>query len=89
MARIVYKFPFTSLSQPVQVNCSKQARVVLVDCQGKTPTLWIEDDWDGGLRSTWRNYMAFGTGHPIPDNAVHVGSFQMGSYVWHVYWLKS
>lgn len=26
-----------------------------------------------------------GTGHPVPDNAVHLGSFVQIPFVWHVY----
>jgi hypothetical protein len=51
-------------------------------------TIWIENLPDA-IPQLPRKYMIFGTGHPIPDEAKHVGSAlcaQFGAqFVWHVY----
>jgi len=86
--RAVHKFQFTSLSQPLQVLVSREAKVVLVDVQAGVPTVWVDDRWDESLKQYRWDFMAIGTGHPIPDNAEHVGSYQQGPYVWHIYQLR-
>ena len=62
-------------------------RIVHVDCQhpalGDTVEVWFENE-----PPTTRRLRVFGTGHPIPDGAEHVGStarMANGRLVWHVY----
>lgn len=86
--RSVHKHPFSHLSQPLQVQCSRLAKVVLVDTQGGVPTVWIDDERDEAIHTMRRNFMVIGTGHPIPDGATHVGSLMQGAFVWHVYQLQ-
>lgn len=83
--RSIHKFQFQHLSQPLQVQCSRHAQVVLVDVQSGVPSVWIDDERDEGLATSRWDLMVFGTGHEIPKGAEHKGSFQSGPYVWHVY----
>lgn len=48
---------------------------------------WVEDN-DAGTRYA-RTFQAFGTGHELPDSAVHWGTTQRTEgLVWHLYELE-
>lgn len=47
--------------------------------------LWVEVDTDRLTSDNSNIYRVFGTGHPLPDDATHVGSVIDGPFVWHVY----
>lgn len=45
-------------------------------------TVW----WEQGIFTIAREFRVFGTGHPVPDYASHVGSVQsVSGLVWHLY----
>lgn len=86
----VYKYPLrapaaTVLELPYQ---SKPLHVGL-DPQG-VPSIWIEvpDTSPPAVPagpSETRLFDIFGTGWPIKDSHVYVGTFRDGPYIWHVY----
>lgn len=47
------------------------------------PTVWAEVD-DQEVHET-RSFQIFGTGHPLPDGAAHVGTFDAEPFVCHVF----
>lgn len=47
------------------------------------PTLWALVDPAAELET--RTFRVFGTGHAIPDQARHVGSYDADPFVWHVF----
>lgn len=59
-------------------------KVVLVAEQAGYPVVWTEED--GRFEET-RTIIVLGTGHRIPDDFSHLGSFTMydGAAVWHLY----
>ncbi len=59
------------------------ARVVYVDLQAGQPNIWFECDPSADKET--RRFRVFGTGHNIPSNALHRGTFQQPPLVWHVY----
>ena len=48
-------------------------------------TVWAEVDVSDSPTVPTAPYRVFGTGHPIPDEAEHVGSVPVGPFVWHLY----
>lgn len=47
--------------------------------------VWTEEPDDGEQNIPARVVQVFGTGHPIPDDATHLGSVVASPYVWHIY----
>lgn len=82
MARTVWKFPL-SWAAYQEIEMPEQARVVLVGMQGDTPTVWAECDTEATDEK--RGFYVRGTGEVIRDGPAHVGSFQQGPLVWHVF----
>ena len=46
--------------------------------------IWVEGAFDGGERRE-ALFTTHGTGHPIPSQERHVGSYRVGPFVWHIY----
>ena len=38
-----------------------------------------------GSTKVWRKVLVYGTGDPVPADAVHIGTMMMGPFVWHVF----
>lgn len=91
MPRTVFKYRIDSaLDDPVFMP--RDAVEVLVGHQGRHVFVWAEhwlpEEEGEEKRMEKRRYGVYGTGHEIPDEATHVGSFLTqpdGAFVWHVY----
>jgi hypothetical protein len=59
------------------------ALVLKVEMQGPVACIWYELDTKD--RCIPRTFKILGTGQPIPDKCVHVGTYQDPPYVWHLY----
>lgn len=81
--KTIYKYP---LADSGLLNLPTGAKIVHCDVQRDIPTLWIEVDTVAELEE--RRFTVYGTGHPIGDNATHVGTYFDGPFVWHVYEIK-
>ncbi len=78
----VYKFPvhfMASFSYPM----SADAEIVHVALQDGQPHFWFCTDTLAPPVS--RHFQVFGTGHDIPHNAKHLGSWLEGAFVWHLF----
>jgi hypothetical protein len=66
------------------IEMPARARIVKVDHQDGIVTIWAEvgRGSDDHVRRLFRIY---GTGQPIVDDDVYVGTYFEGPYVWHVY----
>ncbi len=64
--------------------------VIAAGTQGPDPTedckVWIELDSDDSIHE--QDFGVFGTGHYIPDGAVHQATFQAPPFIWHFYSLN-
>jgi len=81
--RTIWKFPLLIVDDFIHLEMPVGSRVLHVDMQGDTPCIWAELDSDAPKEV--REFLVFGTGHPIPVSLNHVGSFQMPPFVWHIY----
>lgn len=79
--KIVWKFPLGM--GPNKIDMPIGAKVVDVAMQGGFPHLWVEVQDPEKVER--RLFEVFGTGHPIPDEYDHVGTFHDPPFVWHVY----
>lgn len=86
---VVYKYPLSL--REVTVEMPKNARIVLVNHQKGTPTIWAQVDT--GEPPEKRTFIVYGTGQAMPefDWMDHVGSYvehseeEVTDFVWHVY----
>ena len=83
MTRTVHKYKLELTSEVQRWLMRETYKVVHVGLQNGFIHLWVEVDTD--TYNAERRFQIFGTGHNIPDSAVHVGSVMVDPYVWHVY----
>ncbi len=85
MARTIHKYLIQDLfALPLPAGW----KPLLVEEQNGTPCLWVELDTDD--KELWNHhFQVFGTGHALPDFGSHIGSWQSGPFVWHLYQLGS
>jgi hypothetical protein len=84
--KTIWKYPF-SVADRFTLSMPEGAQILHVDLQSGIPCLWAlvipeRPPTEVGFR-------VFGTGHPflggLGANLVHVGTFQQGPLVWHVF----
>lgn len=78
---IIYKYPLKLGVTELQVPYS--CKVLSVQMQGDTPTLWAMVDPEGLPRSL--KVHCIGTGQEVPKHTFHIGTVQDGAYVWHFF----
>lgn len=94
MATTIWKFPLGFVvggGDPVcDVQMPAGAEILRMGMQGPahgqarlTPTLWALVDDQAALET--RRFQVVGTGHPLPDGAAYVGSWDAAPFVWHVF----
>ncbi len=76
----IYKYdvPFGAISAH---RIYENPQFVLAGIQDEIPRIWAKVS--GGERMI-RKFTVVGTGHEFPDGWEHIGSFQHGSFVWHI-----
>jgi hypothetical protein len=75
--KVVYKY---SVASGASIEFPQEAKVVHVE----NFFVWIELNPEAE-KNTVMNFEIFGTGHTIPDEACHFGTFLEGAFVWHLY----
>lgn len=80
--KTVHKFAVVDGSLIVDLPAS--AKVVRVAVQGGLLCAWFELD-PAAKKDTHRVFRVVGTGHPIDDEEIHVGSCEDGPFIWHLY----
>ena len=81
--KVVWKFALGMGLNVITVPVG--AKIVHIEMQDGFPQLWAEISDPSSSHVEVRQFEIFGTGHPIPDKAQHVGTFLDPPYVWHVY----
>lgn len=83
-ATVVWKFPIPYGRDIVEVLMPRGAEVLYVADQTGTPCMWARVDPDNEEVS--RLFRFSGTGHYLDDEVgAHIGSWQQGSFVWHLF----
>lgn len=79
----IFKYPL-GFSAANHLDMPVGSRPVMVAMQNGQVTMWAQVDPDFET-TTKRDFVVAGTGHPVPDDYVHVGSCMDGMFVWHVF----
>lgn len=84
MKRRIYKYYLTN-SQRQLVELPQGFQILHVGQQDGNLVLWAMVDVDAPTEKV--PIMIFGTGHPIPEDLFlyHIGTVQVGHFVWHVF----
>ena len=80
--RTIWKFviPFPE----GQVAMPRGAKILALQKQDRTPTIWAEVDSEAPKEN--HLFVIYGTGHPLAEVAgTYIGTFQSPPFVWHVY----
>lgn len=85
---VVWKFPVLSTG-PMEIDVPHPGYVRLVGRDPATGLIafWAEVDPTAPKRA--RRFQVVGTGHPVPGDAIHVGSVIMDMLVWHLFELRA
>lgn len=85
MDQRIYKYNLP-LDVTFAIDMPAGARILDVQPQGSFISLWAIVDIDQTEIVT-RSFQLVGTGHPIPMEhaSEHIGTCQLGDYVWHVF----
>jgi hypothetical protein len=78
----VHKFQF-GISDIVEIEMPKDAKILHVECQNFIPCIWAHVNTEN--EKELRHFRVIGTGHLVDGHLKHVGSFQQGIYVWHLW----
>ena len=81
--KTVWKYRLDLLDGQQVIKMPKGAQVLSVDMQHDQPTLWAEVDSEAPMEP--RYFQVHGTGHPIANGGVFVGSAVGVPFVWHIY----
>lgn len=86
MARTIWKFPLGMEAQQT-LGVGGDPRIVHVAVQHDVPCVWVEHDPSLVGSSPPLRVEVVGTGHTVPAEARHAGTFTMsdGRFVFHVY----
>lgn len=85
MSRTIYKYAIVpDENAEVHIDAPDTFKPLAVQMQSGVPCLWAEVDPDS--RIVEHEFEVVGTGWRVPDDGIHVGSWQGGSYVWHLYY---
>lgn len=78
----VWKYPF-AVRDRVEIVMPRGAEILLVADQDGAACIWARVCPNRPTET--RTFVIFGTGYPILPGGNHVGSFQQGPFVWHVF----
>lgn len=80
--KAVHKFELVGLGHDNEFDMDPTGGILHVGMQ-RTVTIWVTVDT--AAPKVTRVFRVFGTGHPIPDDWLPVGTCFDGPFVWHVF----
>ncbi len=83
MKQVIWKFPLELVAEQ-DVEMPEDGRVLTIQTQGETLTLWALVDQTNKLAK--RRIRLHGTGHPFAGHqGVYLATVQNGPFVWHFF----
>lgn len=86
MSRRIYKY-ILEVSEQQTLTIPRNSKLLLIAVQDGRICAWLEVQEEESLNPdfAWTVYIV-GTGRQVPHEATqHIGTVQMGPYVWHLY----
>jgi hypothetical protein len=80
--RTIFKYP-VPVDDLMHTHSIPAGSVVCYVGQQGCPCIWIEVDTS--MDRVERRFQIFGTGHPVPDGFIYVGTALDEPFVWHVF----
>jgi hypothetical protein len=79
----IYKYAIEAISDSVDVRMPNGAEVLHVAAQGGLICLWARVDTERTSRV--REFEIRGTGDPLTDDLIYLGTAHIDPFVWHVF----
>ena len=81
----IYKYPLgVPLSGVMRITMPISTEIIHANIQNGLATIWAIVDSSNSLTEV-RGFHVVGTGHDIPDNCYHIGTYFENYFVWHVF----
>jgi hypothetical protein len=82
--QVVWKYPIALVADEQVIGVPVRSRCVHVAIQHGVITMWrlVEDP---NTEMTDRRFVIRGTGHPVEEQAMHLGTVLDGAFVWHLF----
>ena len=82
--KTIFKYPLVTRDE-MSLNMPIGAEILTVQLQDGVPCMWTRVD-PSRCQET-RIFHIHGTGNPIPnsDREIYIGTWQKGSFVWHLF----
>lgn len=77
----VYKYPLGIGA--FELTLTRHAQVLCVQMQDGAPHMWVR--LDPSAQDERRQFRFIGTGHPVPESALYIGTVQWEPFVWHLF----
>jgi hypothetical protein len=87
-ASVVWKYELNLFGRLTTLELPAGAVITHFAVQGRRPCIWAHVNPDSSETEV-RGFQIFGTGHPIPPGAKHVGTVLDGDFVWHAFEVRS
>lgn len=81
--KTVYKYPVPRRAPKFEIMMPELLKIIRVGFQNEELQMWAEVLKDS--RQSAVRFAAFGTGQDIPNDAVHVATYDDGPFVLHLY----
>jgi hypothetical protein len=83
--RIIHKYEVPSDPKPFTLMLPPTATILDIQLQGDTPQMWVLKP-AGEVPHVERKFIVIPTGFEFDEGLInHLGTFQYGKYVWHVF----
>ncbi len=81
----IYKYSLgVPLTDVMKTTMPVDADIIHANIQNGLATIWAIVDSSNSLTEV-RSFHVVGTGHDIPDNCKHIGTYFQGYFVWHIF----
>jgi len=81
--KTIHKHVLDIVDEIQELTIPQNSKILFVGNQNGNLTFWIEVDT--ASTPIMRSFVVHGTGHPIRNNEIYIGSAMIAPYVWHVY----
>ena len=87
--KTIYKYQLRVIDDIQEVTMPENSKIIYAANQAGFLTFWAEVQEDKIGAGVTRLFLVHGTGHPIHDNEVYVGSVIQPPFVWHIYEVRN
>jgi hypothetical protein len=80
---VIHKYSIPSDPDIFELELPHGATIISIQVQGHTPMMWVRKKLDEP--HVIRKFRVIATGFEFEGQLIHLGTFQSGRYVWHIF----